>query len=703
MRGIRAKRWLLVAMAAAMTVGGTAVGSGRPALAAGTISPASLATNPAHTGSAYLVTLTSPGATAWSVSSGKLPPGLSLTGGVISGVPTLAGAYTFSVKATGASVATKGYTIFVRPPASTGFDQRVQTELQERAVGSTFGCNRTPDLSNAIATIQLGQEVADANARLADFNITQIGGHPPACGPGVDQSRNNLMLSMLIRPYMLYYSSSSFFPGMLTTAAENNLVAQMWAFARPYSKVSEAPNTWNLFDSENHDAQAESFYFLAAQIFKNRGDYKNRKYADGSTVAQQYTAWHDHWMHYFDERAKKGMFVEFGAPSYHGYTLDAILNIYNFAEDPVLRQKAGMALDLDFADFAQQELKNIWGGAKSRSYVGSSYNGAEDDMTLLAGLLFDPAPPAHGDNHALMLASSGYYPPPVVVSMIENRAAMGTYSYVARRPGVGPSGFDDNGDWNVNPNVSVLTYTYVTPQYVMGTAELQPGVKHVAPSRQNRWEGIIFNTGPGDRVYPQAGPPDFNPANDAFLSVQSKNVLISAKSPDINQPTYVYFPNTLNTLAEQKGWIFVRDGGSYLAVKPATGGYQWLTPARNKAPNISSRYIRLGRATAPIIFEAGTTASYPTLKAFESKILKNKLSYNGNLTYISGGTRFSFFGNIAKPPQVNGKGPGYTTPLEFNSPFMNSKFGSGRILVKYGSQSAFYDFSHYGAPVKIVK
>ena len=48
--------------------------------------------------------------------------------------------------------------------------------------------------------------------------------------------------------------------------------------------------------------------------FKNRGDYKNRKYADGSTVAQQYKAWHDHWMHYFDERAKKGMFVEAAAP-----------------------------------------------------------------------------------------------------------------------------------------------------------------------------------------------------------------------------------------------------------------------------------------------------------------------------------------------------------------------------------------------------
>jgi hypothetical protein len=407
-------------------------------------------------------------------------------------------------------------------------------------------------------------------------------------------------------------------------------------------------------------------------------------------------------MHYFDERAKRGMFVEEAAPSYHGYTLDAILNIYNFAQDPVLRQKAGMLLDIDFADFAQQELKHVWGGAKSRSYVPSSYDGGLDDMTLLANLLYGPTP-THGDNHALMLASSGYYPPPVVTSMINDRAGMGSYAYVARRPGVGPSGFDDNGNWQVNPSTSVLTYTYSTPQYVMGTAELQPGEKHVAPSRQNRWQGIIFNTTSADRVYPQAGPPSFNPANDSFLSIQSKNTLITRKQADQGEPTYVYFSKTLDSLAEKKGWIFVKEGGAYLAVKPAGGGYQWLTGAKNKVANKDQRYIRLGKVDAPIIFEAGTASTYPTLTAFETKILKNKFHYDGTLNYTSAaGAHFTFFGSISRSPQVNGKGPGYNPPNVFNSPFMKSKFGSGKITITKGSQSASYDFSHYAAPVKTV-
>jgi len=693
---------VVVATTGAIALGGAFVGSAPRAVAATTISPSSLAVSPAHTGEAYVAPLTFSGVPTWSVTSGKLPPGLSLNAGVISGVPTQAGAFTFTVRAVdGGNVATKPYTILVRPPTASGIDERIRTELQQRAVGSGGGCKRTSDLSNAIATIQLNQEVADANARLADLKITQIGGNPPACGKGVDQSRNNLMLSMLIRPYMLYYHGSSFFPGLLTTAAESNLVLQMWNFASRYSKVSEAPDTWKLFDSENHDAQAESFYFLAAQIFKHTPGYMNRKYSDGRTVAQQYTAWHDHWSHYFDERAKRGMFVEAGAPSYHGYTIDAILNIYNFADDPVLRQKAGMVLDLDFADFAQQELRNVWGGAKSRSYTASSFSGANDDMTLLAGLLFDPNPPAHGDNHALQLASSGYYPPPVVTAMIADRAGMGSYAYVARRPGVGPSGFDEHGDWPVKSGFSVLTYAYSTPQYVMGTAELQPGVKHVAPSRQNRWQGIIFNTTPGDRVYPQAGPVDFNPANDSFLSVKNRNVLITAKQADTKEPTLVYFPKTLDSVVQKGGWIFVKEGGAYLAVKPASGGYHWLTGAKNKASKLSQRFIQLGKVTSPIIFEAGTAAAYPSLTSFEARILKNKFAYNGNLAYTSSnGTRFFFFGDVSKPPQVNGARPGYNTKMVFNSPFMRSVFGSGKISIKYGTHAATYDFSRYGAPVK---
>ena len=89
--------------------------------------------------------------------------------------------------------------------------------------------------------------------------------------------------------------------------------------------------------------------------------------------AQQYHAWHTTGATTSTSARSRGCSSRSGRRRTHGYLLDAILNIYNFAEDPVLREKAGMILDLDFADYAQQELNDIWGGAKSRSFPANSY------------------------------------------------------------------------------------------------------------------------------------------------------------------------------------------------------------------------------------------------------------------------------------------------------------------------------------------
>ena len=513
-------------------------------------------------------------------------------------------------------------------------------------------------------------------------------------------SRNNLMLGLLIRPYMLYNPTSSFFPSMLTATASDNLVALMWSYAHAFGKVSEAPDSWKLFDSENHDAQAESFYFLAAQIFKHIPAYRNRKYADGSTVDQQYKAWHDHWSNYFDERAKRGLFVEVGAPTYHGYTLEAILNIYNFADDPVLREKAGMILDLDFADYAQQELRNVWGGGRSRSYPDESYSGADDSMTFLGQILFGPTAPVAGNNHALVLATSGYNPPPVVLSLANGHAVLGSFADVTRRPGNGPRSFDQNDDWQVDPSASIVNYSYCTPDYIMGTAELKPGDTHIAPSSQNRWQGIMFNSSPGDRVYPQAAPSNVSPTNDAFHSVQSKNVLITEKRDYKKLPTLVYFPITLDNVVEHNGWLFVQEGASYLAVRPAIGTYHWLTAARNHASQRDERFIELSKATSPIIFEAARSASYSSFGAFQSRIVAKSFKMAGavlNYTAVNG-TKFTFFTDVTRGPKVDGKLVNYAPTNVFNSPFMQSVWGSGKITITNGALRASYDFSNSANP-----
>ena len=89
---------------------------------------------------------------------------------------------------------------------------------------------------------------------------------------------------------------------------------------------------------------------------------------------------------------------------------------------------------------------------------------------------------------------------------------------------------------------------------------------------------------------------------------------------------------------------------------------------------------------------------------FQTRILHNALSVtNGNLSYKSGdGTRFTFFGDLSNPPQVNGQRPGYSSKRVFNSPFMQSNWGSGKVTITYAGHGSTYDFSHRTAPTKSV-
>ena len=103
-----------------------------------------------------------------------------------------------------------------------------------------------------------------------------------------------------------------------------------------------------------------------------------------------------------------------------------------------LRKKAEMVLDLDFAAYAQEQLHNVWGGPKSRSYPVDGPDPAEDSMTKIGTLFFGESFTMGGDNHALAFATSRYLPPPVVDALATGHASFGSYEIIDRRPGYGP-------------------------------------------------------------------------------------------------------------------------------------------------------------------------------------------------------------------------------------------------------------------------
>ena len=322
-----------------------------------------------------------------------------------------------------------------------------------------------------------------------------------------------------MRPYFFFKREEPVLPGAADAAPRNNLVAQMWAYAAPYSKRSQAADPWSIYDSENHDAQAESFYLLAAQAFKNRGDYTLRTYQDGSTPAQQYPAW----------RAPLEQLLrrDREAWSVHRSRVPDVPQLPVGRDPEHLQLRRGPDPAQEGRHGARPRLRRLRANSSSAT-SGAARRAARtrrsrtrvssDAMTNYGNLLFGPGP-VRTTRTTLALATSGYR------TARRSCRSIATNPVRERRVRVRRRGARRRGQTvgtrtrtgTSRRRRSVLNYSWVTPDYVLGTAQLNPADTHIAPSSQNRWQGIIFATGPGDRVYPQAAPSSVTKTMDAFI------------------------------------------------------------------------------------------------------------------------------------------------------------------------------------------
>ena len=179
-----------------------------------------------------------------------------------------------------------------------------------------------------------------------------------------------------MRMYGLMNHRTGPMKGPLSRKALENFEKEMWAVAKANSKLAEAKRgVWDMEGSENHHLSSKTCDLLAAQFLRNIPAYANQKYDDGSTLAEQYEVRRAYFLKWFDERAKRGQFVEAASPSYQGDSINALFNLRDFAEDQVLRKKADMYLDLAYAVIAEETLLTTRGGPKSRVKVGHEYDG----------------------------------------------------------------------------------------------------------------------------------------------------------------------------------------------------------------------------------------------------------------------------------------------------------------------------------------
>ena len=266
----------------------------------------------------------------------------------------------------------------------------------------------------ALSALYLNEKVDEANARLfkqANDYIAMIRkhGHNPIATPEHpgDAPWTFFSITDYVRTLCLFHAKSPHFPGRLKPETEAAMKEALWLWVSGESRIADTgvDNLFLLLGTENHDLNRRPNYYLVTALLKDDPAYRDRKLADGHTVAEHADALAAFLREWPRSRARTGLWVEVGSNGYQKYSWPALFNLHELAPDPVIRKRFGLLLDLAFIEEEQISVRGHRGGGRSRAYPGA--NGFDCYKNLLFASGGQPA----GSSHSRVIETSRYQPP----------------------------------------------------------------------------------------------------------------------------------------------------------------------------------------------------------------------------------------------------------------------------------------------------
>ncbi len=238
--------------------------------------------------------------------------------------------------------------------------------------------------------------------------------------------------------------------------------------------------------TENHQALYHSAELLVGQIYPDHVFENN-----GMTGAEHVAHAAPLILRWLDLRARFG-FSEWHSNVYFNEDMPALLNLADFAEDPEIRIKAVMVLDIMGYDMLNNYYKGLFATVHGRTYPGKIIEGLNDSTSAAAWLQLDLGEWTSDDNFtaSFMATSEGYFPPP----LLEQVAAAVAERHEHRQ--------SDSWDVEEGPELG-LTYTedddvilwfslsaVAHPDVIQGTFSFV--------DKWDLWDGFLFGEIPED-------------------------------------------------------------------------------------------------------------------------------------------------------------------------------------------------------------
>jgi len=576
----------------------------------------------------------------------------------------------------------------------------------------TLSSEESGDLQFAMAALWLGKDMDKANDRLRQAYDALLKGKDDQLASGIMTPEVAGRAKWAMRGWLRIYYTFGPRGGPHGDRLHSDLLERMedlfWNYGCLKSTVERtSPDCiWFIQGSENHDMMDLSNAFLSLQAVKNFPRYRDRPLPDGHTATEHCKAWTAYYKLYCEERARWGLFAEVNSPTYGKYFVPELVNMADFAEDSALRKKLKMLLDLAWTDWAIDELGGVRGGAKTRVYQGHyAQRGASDSWSMMGRILTGQGDWIYSKHYEAqyVLALSPYRLPNVVLDLALSPGDRGRYVYRSLRPaklGHRPEGELEGteGYWMEGPNGRALRYSFCTPSYIMGSWILDPNVEYAAIHTQNRWQGILFSTDQNARVFPQCEGLNNGKTYRQHWAVQHRNVLIVQKNRRAKQSgkMRVFFsPGIREKIEERDGCFLLCEAEAYLALRP-------LEAEGAPTPLLSwqdDHWAHVSEQFAPLVFVGGTVKRHGSLEAFAEYVASHQWEMSNRLLL------YSFSDDEGQPielsmdigpqeglPLINGQPVELSPHLVFDSPYIQSRAGSGRVTIQFGERKRVLNF-----------
>ena len=496
-------------------------------------------------------------------------------------------------------------------------------------------------------------------------------------------------------------------PGLVSPEAEAVFREMAMGYCHDMSRLSDAESggnaTWRVYESENHHVQRDSAIWQLMHILLDDPANEKAVMADGGTLRAHYDAWTAFFKAWIRQRAGKSMFIEVQSRVYGVHTMKNIYPLYDFSEDEELRVLAGGIIDLFWALWAQEQLMGVSGGGMSRVYPDSARNthGEAADWAYYYTGMGQMNPP---DGMDYICLDSRYRMPEVIARMAAAPDKRGVYEIEMR-----PLGYalkeDKFPNYRPDPeNGHIYRYTYCTPDFIVGTQMYPqtPSENWCLISSQNRYHGVIF--GPeGAQILPIPEPKGMHNLHsteptvtfNAFWAMQRHGTLITQKNRFCDDAgrmrVWLSDSGGISRVLERDGWLFLRCGGAYCAIRVVRGGWEIVPAGPDRAAKCEARGVWLycEDEFTPVILETARACEYDSFEAFQRAVIALPLCIEGDGMEYTGlyGDRFSMRLDGDNGSLLNGEP--YVKPIAWSvkSPFVQIPWKGDRADIAFDGES----------------